>query len=234
MELKSLGLSNYESRVYECLVKFGKSSAGKISKESGVSYGRIYEVLGSLENKGLVKTLPDKTKMFIPTNPKYLIGLVEKKEKEFSTIRKEVDKLKQLYEIHEEEVVKVVQGRKNFYKMINGKDEPKTFKYSIKYSSEIKPELLRKDKLFIKKGVDVKSLNRYGEETKKDVNKWLKVNKNIKQIKNEGVALSVVDSEVVIGLINNNTTISIKDKAFIGLMKDLFSAKYKLSKNILN
>ena len=61
-ELKELGLTEYEAKVYTTLVKLGKSSSAEIAKESGVSYGKIYTVLGSLERKHLAKVVPEKTK----------------------------------------------------------------------------------------------------------------------------------------------------------------------------
>ena len=61
-----LGLSQNEGKVYLTLVEFGKLSANDLSGKSGVPYGRIYDVLESLKNKGLVVVVPEKTKKFIP------------------------------------------------------------------------------------------------------------------------------------------------------------------------
>ena len=232
MNLKSLGLSDYEEKAYTALVKLGKSKASQISKESGVSYGRIYEVLGSLDRKGLVKTVPERTKMFVPADPGNLMEIINNKEKKLLSMRKEVTKLKQFYETHEEEVVKMAHGRWNFFKMIKAREPPKTFKYSIKYTSEPKPEGMRMDKKLITQGIDVKVLARYDQETQKHVNKWLKINTNIKKIKNSGATIGIVDSEIVIGLIKSNVTLSIKDKAFVELMKDLFLEEYNHAKLI--
>ena len=110
--------------------------------------------------------------------------------------------------------------------MIKEKDKPKTFKYSIKYTSEAKPEWLRRDKEMIKKGIDVRILTKYNKETEKDIKKWLKINRKIRKTRNKGATIGIVDSEVVIGLIKSNVTLSIKDKAFIELMKDLFLERY--------
>ncbi|MBW3022798.1 helix-turn-helix domain-containing protein, partial [Candidatus Woesearchaeota archaeon] len=49
MDLKELGLTENEAKAYETLLRLGKTSASHISKESGVPYGRIYNVLSSLE-----------------------------------------------------------------------------------------------------------------------------------------------------------------------------------------
>src|SRR3989338_8763947 len=97
MNLKELGLSDYESRAFEATVKLGKASAIQISRLGRVSYGRIYEVLASLENKGLVKVVPEKTKKFIPADPENLNKLIEEKEKILSSLREDVKKLEQFY-----------------------------------------------------------------------------------------------------------------------------------------
>ncbi len=225
-------MSGYEEKAYDALVRIGKSSASKISRESGVSYGKIYEVLASLERKGLVLVVPEKTKMFAATDPSNLMKLVDEKEKQLKQLRENVKELKQVYEIHDEEVVQVAKGKRNFYKIIRQKDRPKEFSYSIKYTSEYNPEFIRNMKDAQKRGVDVKALVRYDEETKENVDKWLRIIPSYRKIKNKGVAISINESEMVIALINNNIILSIKDKAFINVMKQLFEAKYENSEVI--
>ena len=232
MELKELGLSDYEEKAYSALVKLGKTSASAVSRESGVSYGKIYEVLASLERKGLAATIPEKTKMFAATDPSNLLKIVDSKEKELSRLRKSISEMKQVYEMHEKEIVQVAKGKRNFYKIIREMPVSKKFDYSIKYTSEYNPEFVRNVRNMVKKGVDVKALARYDSETRNEAEKWLKINRNIRKIENEGVAFSINESEVIIALINNNTILSIKDKAFVEIMKTLFTDAYKNSEMI--
>ncbi len=171
MDLKLLGLSEYEQKAYKALVKVGKATASQISRESGVSYGKIYEVLASLEAKGLVRVIPEKTKLFVASDPEVLTKLAETKAKEIEQLKKDIQQLKQVYELKEEEVVEMVKGKRNFYKLIRKMKTPQEFKYTIKYTSEYQPEWVRQDRELIKKGVDVKSLTRYDSETKENVQK---------------------------------------------------------------
>jgi sugar-specific transcriptional regulator TrmB len=53
-ELKSLGLSENEAKIYIFLLKQGESSTGPIIKETGIANSRVYESLNSLIEKGLV------------------------------------------------------------------------------------------------------------------------------------------------------------------------------------
>lgn len=232
MDLKKLGLSNYEEKAYKTLIKLGKSTASEISREGNLSYGKIYEVLALLERKGLVKTIPEKSKKFIPSDPTQLLKLVEEEESELKLLREEIKTLKQVYEIHEEEIVHIVKGKRNFYQILRSKIPPKTFEYQIKYTAEFNPEWAREDKKSLKRGVDLKTLTKFDEETEKNVKKWLKINKNIKEFQNKGIAIDLTDSEIIIALIKNNIILSIKDISFIDLMKNLFLNSYHQAKPI--
>ncbi|MGM9924475.1 MAG: TrmB family transcriptional regulator [Bacillus sp. (in: firmicutes)] len=53
-QLQSLGFSQYESKAYLALVIHGPTSAYQISKESGIPRSRIYEILHSLIQQGIV------------------------------------------------------------------------------------------------------------------------------------------------------------------------------------
>ena len=53
-ELKKIGLTNGEARVYSSLLNLESSTVGPITKKSGVAYSKIYEVLQRLIEKGMV------------------------------------------------------------------------------------------------------------------------------------------------------------------------------------
>lgn len=52
--LEKIGLTSYEVKVYSALLKTGQISASDLSQKSGVPYSKIYEVLGTLEEKGWI------------------------------------------------------------------------------------------------------------------------------------------------------------------------------------
>ncbi len=82
-ELRQLGLTDGEARVYTALLKTGPSTVGPIVKESGVAYSNIYEILDRLIKKGLITfILKEKTKYFQITNPARLQDFVEEKARE--------------------------------------------------------------------------------------------------------------------------------------------------------
>ncbi len=52
--LDKIGLTSYEIRTFSSLLKAGELTASDLSQKSGVPYSKIYEVLGSLEEKSWV------------------------------------------------------------------------------------------------------------------------------------------------------------------------------------
>ena len=52
--LENIGLTSYEIRSYTTLLKEREINASEISEKSGVPYSKIYEVLGTLEEKGWI------------------------------------------------------------------------------------------------------------------------------------------------------------------------------------
>ena len=52
--LEKIGLTSYEIKTFSALLKSGEMTASDLSQKSGVPYSKIYEVLGSLEDKGWI------------------------------------------------------------------------------------------------------------------------------------------------------------------------------------
>lgn len=232
-EYEELGLTKNESKVYQALIEHGKLGSGDISKNSRVSYSKIYNVLDSLINKGLVKVVPEKSKKFIPSSPESLIKLIEEKQKKLETAKEKARKMQEFYDTREQNPVSMVFGRIGFYKIVKELKEPDKYDYTIKWSSDFKPEFVGNAERRLKKGKDIKVLARYDSETEKNVKKWIKVNKNIRKFENEGVAMSIIDDEeVMIGLIKSNVTLLVKDSAFAKVMKKMFLDSFEGAKKV--
>ena len=232
-EYQELGLTNNEGKVYEILVEFGKLGAGEISSQSGVSYSKIYNVLSSLINKGLVEIVPEKTKKFVPSSPDSLIKLIEKKQEKLEKVKEEVKEMKKFYEVKEKNPVVMEIGRKGFYKIVNELKKTEKYDYSIKWTSEYRPDWARQTAQKIKRKCDIRNLVRYDKETEKNVGKWLRINKNIRKFENEGIAFSVIDDEeIMISLIKANVTLLIKNVPFAKIMKKLFLDSYEKAEKI--
>ncbi len=81
-QLKELGLSEKESRVYVALVEIGKGTAYAIAKQAKVKRPTTYLILDDLRTKGLVLKIPHaKNQIFIAKDPNELFALQEEKLK---------------------------------------------------------------------------------------------------------------------------------------------------------
>jgi sugar-specific transcriptional regulator TrmB len=87
--LQSLGLNEYESKVYVTLSLLGPAKASEISKQSEVPRSKIYEVLESLIEKQMIEVSQEKPKMFRAIAPEVAIKtMLNAKEEEFSILKK--------------------------------------------------------------------------------------------------------------------------------------------------
>jgi len=228
MDLTELGLTKNEAKAYETLLKLGKTSAAHISKESRVPYGRIYDVLGSLEEKGLVKTIPEPTRMYFPSDPKALEEYVAKKKAALEEIESKVKEFKSIYKQHGEEQIQIVKGERNFKKLALAMKKPEKYEYSVKLAFRKDPEFVREVKAMRRKRIKHLTLGRYDSETKKNYEFWKKIEPNTKPIPNEGVAMSLIDGEeLLLVMAQSNTIMLIKDKGFIKFMETLFLNYYE-------
>ena len=84
--LEKLGLTSYEIRTYTALLKSGKINASDLSQKSGVPYSKIYEVLGSLEEKGWIGSDDSRPTEYFAKSPASAIETTkQRKETEFKS-----------------------------------------------------------------------------------------------------------------------------------------------------
>jgi len=67
--LENIGLTSYEIRSYTTLLKEGEINASEISEKSGVPYSKIYEVLGTLEEKGWIGSDDSRPTKYFASSP---------------------------------------------------------------------------------------------------------------------------------------------------------------------
>ena len=84
------GLSEYEAKVYLCLLSLGCSNARRISSITGVPRTKIYGVLRRLIEMGLIREVPGSPASFISTSPgeafAALLGAARRRVEEFSSL----------------------------------------------------------------------------------------------------------------------------------------------------
>jgi sugar-specific transcriptional regulator TrmB len=74
--MESLGLTNYEIRVYTALLFSGATTAAEISKKSGVPYSKIYDVLNNLYVRGWTYSDNLRPQNFFPKAPSTAVEAV--------------------------------------------------------------------------------------------------------------------------------------------------------------
>ncbi|MEM4245991.1 MAG: helix-turn-helix domain-containing protein [Candidatus Bathyarchaeia archaeon] len=67
--LKTCGLTGQEIQAYLALLEKGSLNASEVSREAGVPYSKIYEVLGSLERKGWIETEAGRPNLYYAKPP---------------------------------------------------------------------------------------------------------------------------------------------------------------------
>ncbi len=92
--LKRIGLTDGEIKVYLALLELGSSTSWNITKESGISGSKVYEVLERLEKKGLVsEMIKNNVKYFEATSPDRILAYLEEKNREIENEKKEIRKI---------------------------------------------------------------------------------------------------------------------------------------------
>jgi len=85
--LSEIGLTERESKVYLALLEIGSTTTGPLVKKSGIPNSKIYEILESLQNNGLVSwIIKGKIKHFQASEPRKILTLFKEKEKRISEL----------------------------------------------------------------------------------------------------------------------------------------------------
>ena len=72
-QLTRLGLTSYEAKAYLTLIRRDSFTAAQVARQSGLPRQRIYDVLGSLVQKGLAVARPGNVVKYAATPPELAI-----------------------------------------------------------------------------------------------------------------------------------------------------------------
>lgn len=108
LELRKIGLSEKEARVYLLCLESGRTSVQNIALKSGMSRPTVYRILEALRHKDLVEKFTKSSKAIAAKSPDEILGMlrtekrkVEEKEREFVRI---ISLLKNKYLGNENEI----------------------------------------------------------------------------------------------------------------------------------
>ncbi|MDO8556062.1 MAG: helix-turn-helix domain-containing protein [Nanoarchaeota archaeon] len=84
-QLRNVGLTNGEIKVYEALLTLGESTKTLLAKTSGIAPSNIYDITNRLLEKGVIaKTEKNGVAHFSAANPQRLLDFLKKKEEDIA------------------------------------------------------------------------------------------------------------------------------------------------------
>jgi len=90
--LLEIGLTTWEAKAYLSLVELGSTTTGPLVKKSEVPQCKIYGVLESLQNKGLVSyIIKGKIKYYQAADPKKVLNIYQEKENKIKQLLKKLE-----------------------------------------------------------------------------------------------------------------------------------------------
>ncbi len=122
---KKLGLTDKEIKVYLTLLEYGAISVRSLAELADVNRGTAYDLLKSLQEKGLVTYFHQDTKQkFVAEDPVTLVKLVENKEKELQKVKANFgDLIPELKALQDKggnmPIVKFYEGKKGVHQILD-------------------------------------------------------------------------------------------------------------------
>jgi sugar-specific transcriptional regulator TrmB len=242
--LQEIGLTQNEIKVYLSLLDLGESKTGEILKKSGLNSGRIYEILDSLQKKGLVSFIVKSgVKYFSPADPKRVKDYLNEKKKEIEKQEVDYDKilpqlLKKVSEVKSESKIEVFSGLKGmktaWKKELNFSKKETVYILGVTSSKNYSKEVWnyftrvhRKERS--KKGYKIKKLLSLGakgerkEHDKKAEIKYLPYGSL--------VAIGIIADLTIIGIFTDPIiNITIENKEVAESFKEQFKFLWKIAK----
>ena len=91
-DLKKIGLTEGEIKIYEALLELGETTRTKLAKKSGISPSKIYDVANRLIEKGIISSVKKNGILhFSAANPERIKDFLEQKEVEIQKEKQLVD-----------------------------------------------------------------------------------------------------------------------------------------------
>jgi len=73
-QLEALGLTAYEAKALDHLVRHGDRTGPALSRETGIPFGRVYDTLNALVERGLATSRPGRPRIFSAAAPTSIPG----------------------------------------------------------------------------------------------------------------------------------------------------------------
>lgn len=245
-KLKEIGLTEYEAKAYLTLLQFGTQTGKEVAEKSGIPPTRVFDVLRSLANKGLVSLLQGRPLLFKPIEPEVGIkNIVERRlerlkklERDILSLTKTIRKKEAKAEIHEK--VTVILGFEKMFdhvtELIN-KASKRVLIFSIGEEIPWKVKLAIKNA--VKRGLDTRFIaSKCDEENKHVLKEFKKLGWKMKHfLTSQEYSFGVYDDTAVINIKNpkmkeERITVIFEVKGLARALRDYFEQLWKKAKLI--
>jgi sugar-specific transcriptional regulator TrmB len=203
-ELKDIGMTEYEMKSYQALLKYGAMSGRETARKSGVPPTRVFDILRLLEEKGFVFTISQKPMIFQAVKPEIAVsGFVAKKIERLQNAEKSAVESLRLLERPEkeerlQEKIYVISGFEKMFEAVNLNTEKSTKELlvmsvgeKIPYSTEM---AIRKA---VRRGVKFRFISsRYDKENLVYLRKLQQMGAEVRHYKSENYSISVFDRKI--------------------------------------
>jgi sugar-specific transcriptional regulator TrmB len=125
-ELKGLGLSTYEASAYGTLLRLGIADASLVSQKASIPFGRVYDVLNTLVERGLLTLHEGRPKQYRAVQPRVAMSLLlAHRKRELDDHYAELTRLAS--DLEKRISPKVKKDPSSFYSAAVGEDESRAF-----------------------------------------------------------------------------------------------------------
>jgi sugar-specific transcriptional regulator TrmB len=243
---KELGLTIYEKKVYEAILKLGRTNATNISEMSKVPQTAVYPSLKNLQNKGLVQKFSAEISEFEAINPKISITkLINSKQKNLEEMKiKAIDDLNKITKDQipiKKKVIELGSGRnfsnETYHEYIN-KAEKSLFILGWKFEKVgEKYDILKRLKIPLKRKVDVRIISIGEKENKntKIIKEFMETGIKIKFLPFEDFSLLIADNKLCKITIKqkgeDKVSLNILDENFVDFIRGYYLELWNKAEN---
>ena len=111
-ELKELGLTDNEIKIFVILLRHGDMNPYEIAKKTGFHRGYVYDALERLQEKGIINTvIKNNKKCFQSIDPKHIEEMMQSR---LESISKIIPDLMRIRQTKEDCVVELYKGEKSY------------------------------------------------------------------------------------------------------------------------
>lgn len=125
-ELKGFGLSTYEASAYALLLRLGTADASLVAQKASIPFGRVYDVLNSLVERGLLTLHEGRPKQYRAVQPRVAMSiLLGQRKRELDDRYAELTRLAS--DLEKRLSPKVKKDPSSFYSASVGEEESRAF-----------------------------------------------------------------------------------------------------------